>query len=271
MPVAGEPRIRAGAATDVGLVRVANEDNYVITASVFAVADGMGGHAAGDVASGLAVAGLAQLGTEGTVRPDDVRRHIVRLNGDILAAAARNPEQAGMGTTVTGLCLVDFAGSPHWVVFNVGDSRVYRYAEKDVPGVRVLEQLTVDHSEVGELVAAGKLSPAEAAVDPRRNVVTRALGSPAAPEPDLFVYPLTAGERFLICSDGLTGELDDAAIAGLLDREEDPRDAAATLVRAAVAAGGRDNVTTVVVDHVAADPGAGDTPADDETAPRQVG
>ncbi|MCP2271921.1 protein phosphatase [Actinokineospora diospyrosa] len=259
-PVTGEPTIRAGAATDVGLVRAANEDNYVVTAAVFAVADGMGGHAAGDVASGLAVAGLAQLGTEGTLRPDDVRRHIVRLNGDILAAAARNPEQLGMGTTVTGLCLVDFAGSPHWVVFNVGDSRVYRYAERE------LVQLTVDHSEVTELVAAGELSPAEAATDPRRNVVTRALGSPLPPEPDLLVFPPTEGDRFLVCSDGLTGELDDAAIAAVLGAQGDPVAAAAALVRDAVAAGGRDNVTAVVVDHVSA-PTA---PTGDETAPREA-
>ncbi len=256
----GEPTIRAGAATDVGLVRAANEDNYVVTSSVFAVADGMGGHAAGDVASGLAVAGLAQLGLAGVVRPEEVRRHIVRLNGDILAAAARNPEQWGMGTTVTGLCLVDFAGSPHWVVFNVGDSRVYRYAGGS------MEQLTVDHSEVNELVAAGKLSPAEAATDPRRNVVTRALGSPTAPEPDIFVFPLAEGDRFLVCSDGLTGELDDGALASVLASWDDPRDAAASLVRAAVVAGGRDNVTAVVVDHVPAHT----PPADDETAPRKV-
>ncbi|GLZ40409.1 protein phosphatase 2C domain-containing protein [Actinokineospora sp. NBRC 105648] len=248
--MSGEPTIRAGAASDVGLVRAANEDNFVLTGTVFAVADGMGGHAAGDVASGLAVAGLARLGAEqGTVRPDDVRRHVMRLNADILAAAARNPEQAGMGTTVTGICLVDFAGSAHWVVFNVGDSRVYRLADKE------FAQLTVDHSEVTELVAAGELSPAEAATDPRRNVVTRALGAPVAPEPDLLVFPPTVGDRFLLCSDGLTGELDDGTIADILAAEPDPRAAAERLVRAAVAAGGRDNVTAVVVDHVADAPG----------------
>ncbi|PPK70625.1 protein phosphatase 2C domain-containing protein [Actinokineospora auranticolor] len=239
-----EPTIRAGAATDVGLVRAANEDNYVITSTVYAVADGMGGHAAGDVASGLAVAGLAQLGGDGLPHPDDVRKHIVRLNGDILAAAVRNPEQAGMGTTITGLCLVEVDGAVQWSVFNVGDSRVYRYTGGG------LTQLTVDHSEVSELVAAGELSPAQAAVDPRRNVVTRALGSPMPPNPDLFPLPLTPGDRFLLCSDGLTGELDDDTIAGHLAGVADPREAADVLVRAAVAAGGRDNVTVVVVDHL---------------------
>ncbi|WP_091453116.1 PP2C family protein-serine/threonine phosphatase [Actinokineospora iranica] len=243
----GEPVVRVGAATDVGLVRSVNEDNYLVTGTVFAVADGMGGHAAGDVASGLAVAGLASLGTEGPVRPDDVRRHVMGLNRDILDAAARNPAQAGMGTTLTGLCLADFAGSAHWVVFNVGDSRVYRFAGGE------LAQLTVDHSEVAELVASGELSEAEAADDVRRNVVTRALGAGVAPEPDLLVFPPAAGDRFLLCSDGLTGELDSAAIAAVLAAVADPQAAADQLVRAAVDAGGRDNVTVVIVDHVRQD------------------
>ncbi len=257
----GEPVIVTGAATDVGRVRSGNEDSHLVTERVFAVADGMGGHAAGDVASAIVVDGLAKLGAEAAaVRPDDVRAHLVRLNDDILASVAHNPERSGMGTTVTGLCLVDFAGSPHWVVFNIGDTRVYRYAGGE------LSQLTADHSEVAELVAAGELTPEQAAVDPRRNVVTRALGSCTAPEPDLVVFPPVLGDRFLICSDGLTGELGDAAIAAVLAATPDPQAAADQLVHDAVAAGGHDNVTVVVVDHVA--PGA--SPVDGETAPRKV-
>ncbi|WP_424184024.1 PP2C family protein-serine/threonine phosphatase [Actinokineospora sp. G85] len=238
------PVIRVGAATDVGAVRAANEDAFLVTGSVFAVADGMGGHAAGDVASAMAVEGLRGLDAEVVRRPDDVRARLVRVNADIVAASVREPAQAGMGTTVTGICLVDFAGSAHWVVFNIGDSRVYRYAEG------ALSQLTTDHSEVAELMAAGELTPEQAAVDVRRNVVTRALGSHVAPEPDLLVIPPSEGDRFLLCSDGLTGEVSDGVIAEVLAGVADPQEAAERLVADAVAAGGRDNVTVVVVDHV---------------------
>ena len=236
--------VRVGAATDVGLVRVANEDSLLVSGTVFAVADGMGGHAAGDVASAMAVEGLRGLDSDGGKGPDEVRGRIERVNADIVGAAERHPEQAGMGTTATGVCAVAVDGAARWVVFNVGDSRVYRFAEGE------LAQVTRDHSEVAELVAAGKLSPAQAAVDPRRNVVTRALGSDVAPEVDLFVLEPVVGERFLICSDGLTGEVDDASIAEVLRAVADPQAAAARLVADAVAAGGRDNVTVVLVDHV---------------------
>ncbi|WP_084794752.1 PP2C family protein-serine/threonine phosphatase [Actinokineospora bangkokensis] len=253
------PVVRVGAASDVGAVRAANEDSFLVGESVFAVADGMGGHAAGDVASAMAVEGLRGLDAEGGKRADDVRARLVRVNADIVAAGVRDPGRSGMGTTVTGICLVDFAGSPHWVVFNVGDSRVYRFADGE------FAQLTTDHSEVAELVAAGELTPEEAAVDFRRNVVTRALGSAVAPEPDLLVLPPTEGDRFLLCSDGLTNELPDEDIAAVLARVDDPKEAAQRLVADAVAAGGRDNVTAVVLDHVR-------SAADDagETAPRKV-
>ncbi|WP_233427547.1 PP2C family protein-serine/threonine phosphatase [Actinokineospora spheciospongiae] len=244
------PVIRVGAATDVGLVRAANEDCFLAEGRVFAVADGMGGHAAGDVASRMAVDGLRELDVERVVRGEDVRARLVRVNADIVAAAERHPEQAGMGTTVTGVCLADVDGEARWVVFNIGDSRVYRYADGG------LEQLTRDHSEVAEMVAAGRLSPEEAAVHARRNVVTRALGSDAPPEPDLWPRTPVVGERFLICSDGLTGEVADQDIAAVLGEVVNPQEAADRLVDAALAAGGRDNVTVVLVDHVASESGA---------------
>ncbi|MFC5286899.1 PP2C family protein-serine/threonine phosphatase [Actinokineospora guangxiensis] len=233
--------INVGAASDVGAVRAGNEDSHLVADGVYAVADGMGGHAAGEVASGIAVQVAEGLGGR-AVKPEDVRAVVLEANAAILAAARREPGNRGMGTTLTGLCLVDFQGAPHWVLFNVGDSRVYRYADGAVA------QLSTDHTEVAEMVAAGELTEEEARGHPLGNVLTRALGMAPAPEPDIDVFPATAPARFLICSDGLTLELADAEIAGVLGDTDDPEAAAERLVELAVAAGGRDNVTAVVVD-----------------------
>lgn len=236
-------RIGAGAASDVGQVRKANQDRALTSRAVFAVADGMGGHAAGEVASELAIARLAKLGEREDLTAGDVRAALVAANGDILADAERTAERAGMGTTAAGVAQVVVAGSLHWAVFNVGDSRVYRFMQGE------LVQLTADHSEVAELLAAGQISRAEAESHPLQNVLTRALGMPTAPESDVWVFPPTPGERFLICSDGLTLELSDGEIASVLASKADAQAAADELVRLAVAAGGRDNVTAVVVDY----------------------
>ncbi|MFF5230422.1 PP2C family protein-serine/threonine phosphatase [Dactylosporangium sp. NPDC000521] len=226
---------RVGAASDTGRVRSRNEDSALAGPGVYAVADGMGGHAAGDVASGLAVAALGRLADRPDRGPQDVRAEIARANSDILASAGADPARTGMGTTVAGVSLVRVAGTEHWAVFNVGDSRVYRFVDD------ALTQITVDHSLADDA--------------PRRqHVVTRALGTDPGPAADLWVFPPTPGERFLICSDGLSRELADTEIAAVLRSEPGAQDAADSLVRRAVTAGGRDNVTAVVVDHV--------TPAD---------
>ncbi|MEV8514773.1 protein phosphatase 2C domain-containing protein [Dactylosporangium sp. NPDC051484] len=225
--------IRAGAATDVGKVRRRNEDSALVGTSVFAVADGMGGHAAGDVASRIAVAALQRLdeaAARGGAGPLDVRDEIVRANEDILAAAAADPDQGGMGTTAAGLCLGIADGDECWIVFNVGDSRVYRFAGGE------LSQITVDHV-------------APESITMRRGVITRALGTDPGPRPDLWVCTAVPGERYLVCSDGLPLEVADEEIATVLAAFEDPTQAAEELVRRAVLAGGRDNVTVVVVDH----------------------
>jgi PPM family protein phosphatase len=250
--------IRAGAATDTGRVREHNEDSLFAGAGLFAVADGIGGHAAGEVASALAVARLRKLGEQADLSPESVRAHLALANQEILDSTVRNPEQAGMGTTVSGLALVWFAGAEHWLVFNVGDSRVYRFAWGQ------LDQLTVDHTEVAALVAAGRIDAAAALVHPRRNVVTRALGTDPAPEVDLWILPPTPGERFVICSDGLSLELTDPQIAMLLEQEPDAESAARALVHYAVQAGGRDNVSVVVVDSLQDDSFG----ADDDTTPQ---
>ncbi len=147
-----------------------------------------------------------------------------------------------MGTTVTGLAEVSVDGEPHWAVFNVGDSRVYRYA-----GGR-LRRVTVDHSEVEELVAHGLIDAEEARIHPARHIITRSVGMQPTPSVDVWVLPQTPGERFLLCSDGLTSELTDARIASVLAEYADPDEAAAALVQAVLAEQARDNVTVVVID-----------------------
>jgi protein phosphatase len=163
-----------------------------------------------------------------------------------------------MGTTATGLAALETAGGDHLMVFNVGDSRVYRLS-----GGR-LEQLTVDHSEVQELVLAGVITKEQARTHPRRNVVTRALGSDASMMPDHWLLPAIGGDRYLVCSDGLFSELPDEVIRPLLAAGT-PQQAADALVSAANDAGGRDNVTVVVVDIESDDDGA-----DERTLPREV-
>jgi PPM family protein phosphatase len=254
--------VRSGSASDAGSVRPSNEDSVFAGSRVFVVADGMGGHAAGEVASGLTVARLAGLDGREDLKPEDIRRELILSNQDILDAARRNPEQYGMGATVAGLALAWFAGSRHWVVFNAGDCRVYRFAQG------ALIQLTVDHTEVGELVAAGVLDAADALTHPSRHVVTRALGSDPAPELDVWMLPPTAGETFLLCSDGLFGELADADIVEIMREEPVPARAAEVLVDRALERGGRDNVSVIIVTHEDEFARAADA-ADTQTTPRR--
>jgi PPM family protein phosphatase len=235
--------VDVGAASHTGLVRERNEDSALTTEGLFAVADGMGGHAAGDVASRLAVAALMRLAGRENLRARDILDAIAAANDDILSSIESDASQAGMGTTLTGVAIVEPGGEARWAVFNVGDSRVYRFAGD------VLKQLTDDHSEVSELVAAGQLTADQAKVYPRRNVVTRSLGTVPAPAPDVWLLEPSAPERFVVCSDGLTGEIEDDAIADILRAEPDAQRAADRLVAAAVEAGGRDNVTVLVIDH----------------------
>ena len=256
--------LRVGAATDTGRVRAHNEDAAMAEGGVFVVADGMGGHAAGEVASGIVIDTMRQLVPRTDLTADDITRQLLLANREILGAVATHPERRGMGTTASGLALVASGGADHWVVFNVGDSRVYRYIDE------TLTQVTVDHSEVQELVEAGAISPAEARVHPARNVVTRSLGTTHAHQSDIWVLPPYAGERFVICSDGLTNEITDEHLRRLLAEHPNPQVAAEELVWAALEAGGRDNVTVVVVDLEGDDDNLSVTSprAEADTAPR---
>lgn len=227
-----------GSATDRGRVRPFNEDSLLAYPPVFMVADGMGGHSAGDVASRLAVEEFTQLAGHSTVTPDEVHDCIGRVASRLRTAVAGGTA----GTTVAGAAAVSHEGAAYWLVFNIGDSRVYRWAGGG------LEQISVDHSVVQELVESGEIRPDQAREHPERHVITRAVGTGSEPDPDYWMIPAAPADRMLICSDGLTSELDDAEIAALLSASPDPQEAAQALVTAALRAGGRDNVSAVVVD-----------------------
>jgi serine/threonine protein phosphatase PrpC len=229
------------AQTNTGLKRAANQDSYLAAAPVFAVADGMGGHAAGDEASAAVVERLGQHLPGAFASIEGITEALRQATADI-GEIAGDRDRPGAGTTVAGVALTLQAGRPYWAVFNIGDSRVYSL----VGGV--LTQLTVDHSAVQAMVDSGRITALEAESHPNRNIITRAVGFGKNPVPDLWFIPVTRGARLLICSDGLTKEVDVDLIHRLLSEATDADDAAGLLLEAALAAGGRDNVTTVVIE-----------------------
>ena len=243
-----------GYGTDRGLRRELNEDSYSASDPVFAVADGMGGHEAGEIASGLcvrALAGMPQVATgERSITAAVLQQYLVRADSSIREATGGRA-----GTTLTGAVVVEQMGMPYWLVLNIGDSRTYRLSQGR------FEQISVDHSEVQELVDAGEITAQEATVHPRRHVVTRALGTGDETEADYWLLPVEEGDRVLVCSDGLTGELSDDDIFRILSTTADPQEAVDALIQAALRNGGRDNVTAIVVDatNVSNDDGAGTT------------
>jgi PPM family protein phosphatase len=241
-------QLRAGSATDVGLVRPSNEDRLLVASPLFAVADGMGGAAAGEVASSTAVQGLLDaFQAAGEPTPQTLIAAARSANRAVWEQAEANPEMRGMGTTLVALALVD---GGRLAAVNIGDSRLYLLRADD------FHQVTSDHNLVAELVAEGRISKEEAEVHPRRNIMTRALGVDPEVDVDLFVEDPRPGDRYLLCSDGLSRELRDEHIASLLRRFADPQEAAKELVDEAKRRGGNDNITAVVVDIVDTDSAA---------------
>lgn len=242
--------LKISSATDRGAVRAANEDSLYTGECVFVVADGMGGHERGDVASRTAVAVFEEQLPPGVApTPARVLDTIERANIAVRSLSEMGEEGRRVaGTTVTGIALVDVgeADRPYWMAFNIGDSRVYTWDG------RTLEQLTVDHSAVQELVDAGEITAEQAADHPERNVITRALGAEDAVDADVWLIPAAGVQTFLICSDGLSKELSDSAIAreiaGADGRSPAALSIAARLVAAAIENGGRDNVSVIVVE-----------------------
>jgi len=239
---------RAGSATHVGRVRQVNQDRLLVNDGLWVVADGMGGHQAGEVAAEVAVGALASQVADGGASA--LAEAVVAANDAVIDRARSDPGMAGMGTTVTALAMVS-GPSPDGsddvlLLANVGDSRTYLLRAESAE----LEQVTEDHSLVATLERQGQLSADEAATHPQRNIITRALGVDATVLVDTWELAPVAGDRYLLCSDGLSNEVTEAQMASVLRRLADPDEAAAELVRMANAAGGRDNVTVVVVDVV---------------------
>jgi protein phosphatase len=237
------PTIAWGGATDTGRVRSENEDSFFTEPMAFVVADGMGGHQAGEVASAIAVTTLRNRLSGGAVSVDVAVAAVMEANAAIFQGAHNNLDQRGMGTTVVGLVvLTEPAGAQRLAVLNVGDSRVY------VMRAGRLRRVSRDHSYVQELVDTGHITEQEARTHPRRNIVTRALGIEPSVRVDNWVVPIVRGDRFVLCSDGLVDEVDDEEIAAILAVHPSPQGAADELVATANRNGGRDNVTVVVVD-----------------------
>lgn len=226
-----------GSRTDVGCVRDHNEDSLLVAPPLFAVADGMGGHAAGEVASEIAI---TVLGEKAPHTPDAAAlgRAVEDANRAVILAANEKRGRAGMGTTMTAAVLQ----KDRLVIAQVGDSRAYLLHQGR------LQQLTRDHSLMADMIEAGRLTPEEARIHPNRSVITRALGSDPRMVPDLYEITVETGDRLLLCTDGLSSMVEDSAIESTLARTRDPQRCASMLVNEAIAAGGYDNVTVVVVD-----------------------
>ena len=225
-----------GSRTDIGCVREHNEDSLCVAPPLFVVADGMGGHAAGEVASEIAVEVISELAPQ-TLDADALCAAVEQANLAIIQAAHEGRGRRGMGTT----CTAAMIEGQRLIIAQVGDSRAYLFHEG------ALSQLTRDHSLVAELVEAGEITPEEARFHPRRSAITRALGSDPRTSPDLYDFSVSAGDRLLLCSDGLTSMLSDKEIADIMAKADDPQRCASRLVSAAIAAGGLDNVTVIVV------------------------
>ena len=226
-------------ATDRGRRRENNQDAFLASFPLFVVADGMGGHAGGEIASQSTVDRLRAVVDTGAVSTTAIEEAL----GQAVADIHDHPETTdeGTGTTLTGAFIDNEDGTVRWVVLNIGDSRVY-LARDDR-----LVQVTVDHSVVQELIASGKISPEEADGHPYSNVITRAVGASELIPPDYVAVDLQGGDRLVICSDGLTKELTDSGILHFLRENNDPAAAVDAMMEAALENGGRDNVTLIVV------------------------
>lgn len=225
--------------THVGHRRETNQDSFLAEFPLFVVADGMGGHAGGEIASQSAVRRLHDLVDSADVGRSAIEEALERVVKDIAAHPETTDE--GTGTTLTGVFIESDDEGSRWVALNIGDSRVYLLRDDH------LVQVTTDHSVVQELIAAGKLSPEEAEGHPYSNVITRAVGASELTPPDYVTIDVRAGDRFVVCSDGLTKELTDYGIQHFLRQHPTPGAAVDAMLAAALENGGRDNVSLIVM------------------------
>jgi serine/threonine protein phosphatase PrpC len=241
-----QPRVleyEAAGASDQGRTRKSNEDFYGLSlnnregACNFVVCDGMGGAAAGEVASRMAVEAMLQAMSQGPLTRETFQHAVDEANHSVHHSAEQDPARAGMGTTLVAMAT---RGDHAWVA-HVGDSRCYRFRDSR------LERLTHDHSLVDEQVRLGQLTQAQAETSPMRNVITRAVGTQDEVDADVIEFVVAADDLYLLASDGLMREVDDASIAGILGDASNLEETCAQLIRTANEAGGRDNITCVLV------------------------
>lgn len=229
--------ISFGSRTDIGYVRDHNEDSLIIIPPLFAVADGMGGHEAGEIASEITVNTLAELAPS-HLDAEGLTAAVEAANYNVMKAPRQGIGRDGMGTTLTAAMLE----GERLLIAQVGDSRAYLLHKGH------LQQITRDHSLIADLIEAGQITPEEARVHPNRSVITRAIGSDIHMRPDIYELNVDAGDRILLCSDGLSSMISNNAIESIMRRQSDAQHCADELVTAALENGGADNVTVVVAD-----------------------
>jgi PPM family protein phosphatase len=251
-----------GAVTDRGTTRDVNEDSILAAPPVFVVADGVGGSDAGEIASSIVVEEFGKLARMPLIEPDGVRAALQAAHGRVRELHHGQPH--GASSTAVGAVGVMSGEEPYWVVFNIGDSRIYRLPVTGPDGGEPqLTQVSVDHSHVQELVDAGVISAEEARTHPDRNLVTRAVGADETSEPDFWMIPMVPGDRFLICSDGLLADLPYEAVRDRVGQRSSADRTARDLMRMALDAGASDNLSVIVIDVVGS--GAA-SPAEELTA-----
>lgn len=233
----GGPTLQFGSRTDVGYVREQNEDSLLVSPPLFVVCDGMGGHEAGEIASEIAIQTIASRAPE-DLDAEQLGQAVVEANLAVIHAAREGLGREGMGTTCTA-AMVD---GTHLVIAQAGDSRAYLLHNGS------LQQLTRDHSLVADLVESGEIDKSEARIHPWRSYITRALGLDPYMQPDLYELNIASGDRLMLCSDGLYSMVDDGVIAEIMGQQAHPQDIADELVEEALANGGSDNITVIVVD-----------------------
>jgi PPM family protein phosphatase len=241
-PLHSEMRLTYGAATAVGKVRKLNEDAFLAGDGIVAVADGMGGHKAGEVASQITIEACAALVSAEPISLAAIELLIGTANSRVREHALTH-DALGMGTTLVGAAVVDNAGESSLLVFNVGDSRCYAIVDGGP-----LVQLTIDHSVVQEMVDGGEITADEARLHAHRNVVTRAIGIEESVAADFVVAPQGRHVRLLLCSDGVSSEVSDAELSILLREAEEPDEVARAIIAAVLTGVAKDNATAVVLD-----------------------
>jgi len=236
--------MKYGARTDIGKIREINEDAYIANGKLFAVADGMGGHNAGEIASSLALEVLSKNINLEKDPKKNLSSNIRKANKAVYRESLSDPKKHGMGTTLTVL----IPKNDKVYIGHIGDSRVYLLRNLE------LTQLTEDHSLVAQMVKEGSLTTGEAKLHPLRSVITRALGAKAVAEPDVFALSIKNGDKLLLATDGLTSMLADSEILKILIQDREPQSLCDLLVEAANKEGGSDNITVILIEFDKADP-----------------